>query len=238
MISTEQQREIRRLFYAEHWRIGTIASELSVHPDAVRRAIGTNNFHKTKRDRDSTLDSYRAFIDKTLKDYPRLRATRLHQMLKGRGYSGSIYPVRRLVSKIRPRVLRAYQDLYFLPGEMAQIDWADFGGISVGNITRRLMCFVMVLAYSRKIFARMYYDQKLARVLDGHRRAFEYYGGVARVCLYDNMKTAVIENLGDAIRFNPELSLLAGHYNFKTRACNPRAGWEKENASYYTSFKR
>jgi len=39
MIPPEQHAEIRRLFYAEHWRVGTIASTLGVHPDtALRRA--------------------------------------------------------------------------------------------------------------------------------------------------------------------------------------------------------
>ena len=39
MISPETRAQIRRYFYAEHWKIGTIASELGVHPDAVRNAI-------------------------------------------------------------------------------------------------------------------------------------------------------------------------------------------------------
>ena len=38
MISPEIRAQIRRYFYAEHWKIGTIASELGVHPDAVRNA--------------------------------------------------------------------------------------------------------------------------------------------------------------------------------------------------------
>ena len=39
MISPETRVQIRRYFYAEHWKIGTIARELNVHPDAVRNAI-------------------------------------------------------------------------------------------------------------------------------------------------------------------------------------------------------
>ncbi len=35
MITEAQRAEIRRLFYAEHWRVGTIARELSLHPDTV-----------------------------------------------------------------------------------------------------------------------------------------------------------------------------------------------------------
>lgn len=37
MISDEQVAQIRHLFHAEHWKIGTIAAELDVHPDTVHR---------------------------------------------------------------------------------------------------------------------------------------------------------------------------------------------------------
>ena len=39
MINPETRVQIRRYFYAEHWKIGTIAQALNVHPDTVRRAI-------------------------------------------------------------------------------------------------------------------------------------------------------------------------------------------------------
>ena len=39
MLDAEAVSEIRRLHYAERWQVGTIAAQLSVHPDAVRRAL-------------------------------------------------------------------------------------------------------------------------------------------------------------------------------------------------------
>lgn len=44
LISPETRVQIRHYFYAEHWTIGTIASELGVHPDAVRHAIESERF--------------------------------------------------------------------------------------------------------------------------------------------------------------------------------------------------
>jgi hypothetical protein len=49
MISPEIRAQIRRYFYAEHWKVGTIASELGVHPDAVRNAIESERFNRTSR---------------------------------------------------------------------------------------------------------------------------------------------------------------------------------------------
>ena len=39
-IAPEIEAEIRRLFFAEHWKIGTIAAQLEVHHDVVRRVLG------------------------------------------------------------------------------------------------------------------------------------------------------------------------------------------------------
>ena len=41
MISPELHAQIRRLFFAEHWRFNTIAAQLGVHHDTVRRAVET-----------------------------------------------------------------------------------------------------------------------------------------------------------------------------------------------------
>lgn len=64
-------------------------------------------------------------------------------------------------------------------------------------------------------------------VVRGHVEAFETFEGVARQVLYDNMKTAVLERMGDSIRFHPRLLELAGHYLFAPFPCNPGRGNEK-----------
>src|SRR5213594_3339911 len=86
MISPEQRAEIRRLYYAEHWRVGTIATTLGVHHDTVRHAIEADRFIRPGAQiRPSALDPYKPFVLATLEQYPRLRATRLYEMLRARG---------------------------------------------------------------------------------------------------------------------------------------------------------
>src|SRR5712691_1704877 len=103
MISLLQRAEIRRLFYAEHWPIGTIADALGVHHETVRRALNrARGIHPGPQIRPSGLDPYKAVIASTLEQYPRLRATRLHAMLRERGYPGSAVQLRRYVRTVRP----------------------------------------------------------------------------------------------------------------------------------------
>ena len=52
--------------------------------------------------RPSALDPFKAFLTATLEQYPRLRATRLWAMVRGRGYPGSVIQVQRYVRTVRP----------------------------------------------------------------------------------------------------------------------------------------
>ncbi len=89
------------------------------------------------------------------------------------------------------------------------------------------MAFVMVLSWSRQIFLRFYLNQRLASFLCGHVDAFDAFAGVPKVLLYDNLKSAVLERHGDAIRYHPTLLALAAHYHFEPRPVAVARGNEK-----------
>jgi len=229
MISSEQIADIRRLFFVEHWKIGTIASELGVHPDAVRGAIESHRFNPNRAPsiRATLADPYLEFIEQTLQQYPRLRATRLYEMLRSRGYTGSVIQLRRLVRPLRPAKHEAFLRLSTLAGEQAQADWAHFGQVRVGAATRRLSCLVLTLSYSRALWVEFFFDQSIENFLLGHVHAFADWGGVPRTILYDNLKSVVSERRGDAVHFHPRLLELCAHYHFAARPCRPARGNEK-----------
>ncbi len=77
MIDKETRARIRHLFYAEHWKIGTIARQLGLHHDTVHRALQTDRFNRDSIVRPRLVDPYTDFIRDTLNRYPRLRATRI-----------------------------------------------------------------------------------------------------------------------------------------------------------------
>ena len=239
MIPEAKRAEIRRLFYAEHWRIGTIASELGLHPATVRAALETARFNRRIVVRASRLDPFIDFIVLTLGQYPKLRATRIHEMITARGYEGSEVQTRRLVRRLRPRpVAEAYLRLRTLPGEQAQVDWGHFGKIQVGRAQRPLSAFVMVLGWSRAIHVLFTLDQTMESFLRGHVEAFSYFGGSARTLLYDNLKTAVLARQGQVIEFHPRLLELAGHYHFLPRPCAVARGNEKGRVERQIRFLR
>ncbi|MEM6792213.1 MAG: IS21 family transposase [Myxococcota bacterium] len=228
MIEPKLKTEIRRLYFAEHWKIGTIAAELSIHHDTVRRAINIDRFVRRGVVRPSQLDPYKDFIQQTLEQYPRLRATRVHEMVKARGYPGTVVQVRRYVRQVRPASrAEAFLALETLPGEQGQVDWGSFGRIQIGHASRSLSCFVMVLSWSRAMYARFTLDQRMESFLQSHVQAFEALGGVPRTLLYDNLKSVVLERHGEHVRYHDRLLELAGHYHFAPKPCAPYRANEK-----------
>ncbi len=242
-ISRELAAQIVRLRMVEKWRVGTIARQLHVHRDTVRRVLALEGaaaslVPATQPLRASRLDPYRPFIEQTLHKFPTLTAARLYVMATERGYVGSASHFRYLVAGMRPRrAAEAYLRLRTLPGEQAQVDWAHFGHLQIGRAKRALMAFVMVLSYSRMIFLRFFLDARTDSFLRGHVEAFAALG-VARVLLYDNLKSAVLERQGDALRLNPALLALAAHYRFEPRAVAPARGNEKGRVERAIRFVR
>jgi transposase len=94
---------------------------------------------------------------------------------------------------------------------------------------------VLTLSHSRALWIEFFLDQMLESLILAHVHAFNDWGGLARTCLYDNMKSVVLERRGDLIRFHPRLLELCGHYHFAARPCRPARGNEKALNSYCTS---
>lgn len=228
-VTAEESASILRLHHAEQWPVGTIAADLGRHHDTVERVLAQSGLPVTKQSpRPRLVDSYLPFIEATLAEHPRLRASRLWAMVKLRGYTGSKSGFRAIVSRLRPRRhAEAFLRRSVLAGQEAQVDWAHFGKLTIGRAVRDLWAFVMVLSYSRCRFVRFSLRAAMPSFLRGHVESFHFFGAVPRVLLYDNLKSAVLEREGDAVRFHPTLLALAGHYRFEPRACAPYRPNEK-----------
>lgn len=228
-IDKELEAAILRYHFVERWGVHTIAAQLKLHHSTVDRVISQAGLPKAQRSiRESILDPYLGFIMETLEKYPTLTAERLYGMAQERGYAGGPSHFRARVAQLRPRLhAEAYLRLKTLPAEQSQVDWAQFNYVEIGKARRPLMAFVMVLSWSRQIFLRFYLNQRMENFLRGHVAAFEAWGGLSKILLYDNLRSAVLERRGDAIRFNPTLLELSAHYHFEPRPVAVARGNEK-----------
>jgi hypothetical protein len=92
---------------------------------------------------------------------------------------------------------------------------------------RRVHLFSYLLSYSRRQYLRFVEAQDLATTLREHVRAFEYLGGVAATCLYDNMKVVVLRHGDEGPLYNPRFLAFATHYGFTPQACRVRRAQTK-----------
>ena len=240
-VSREVEAEIARLFHAEHWKVGTIARQLGVHEDVVRRVIGgEGKKSRTTRAAPSAVAPYVDFIRETLERYPKLCSTRLGDMLRERGFSGSARSLRRFVRQVRPKGEReAFLRLDTLIGEEAQIDWAYVGQLPVdGDGHRSLWLFLMVLSWSRAAWGEFCFDTTVHSLLRSLVRGASYFGGTPRRWLFDNPKIVVLERHGHAARFHPLLVDLASAMRVELRLCNPYRGNEKGRVERKIRFLR
>jgi transposase len=228
-VSVETEVEIRRLYFAEHWKRGTIAAQLGVHFDTVARVLGRFGPKPiVASDGAAIVDPYKSFIDETLSRYPRLCATRLMDMLVERGYPGSLRTLRRYVQHARPSPKsEVFLRVETLAGEQSQIDWALVGSLPVFGGRRSLWAFVMLLAYSRAMWAELVIDLDATSLCRSLVRASSFFGGCTRRWLFDNPKVVVLERSGDAVRFHPMLLDLASRYHVRPALCAPRRPQDK-----------
>jgi transposase len=214
-----------------------IARELGIDRRTVAFWLAEPKFRQRKAaPRSSKLDAHKGQIVRLLQSHP-YTATQIFQQLREAGYTGGVSIVKQFVSQVRPPRKPAFLTLTFAPGECAQVDWGEFGTITIGNTRRRLSFFVMVLCHSRMLYVQFTPAQTMEHFLDCHVNAFAYFGGTTTKTMVDNLRSAVLRRItGQPAQLNPCYKDFADHYGFEVVPCGVGQPQEKgrvENAVAY-----
>ena len=228
--------QIQDYYHQKKLTISQIAKELKLSRNTVKEWINSKYTPRKKAKRSSKLDAYKSKVVNLLHKHP-YSVNQVMQRIKEDGYNGSYTILKEFISTVRPNEHSAYLTLHFEPGECAQIDWGEYKSVRIGSIRRRLSFFVMVLCYSRMLYVEFTLKQTMEHFLSCQKNAFEYFGGVPKKIMHDNLKTAVLECRRDQPAIiHPRYRDFSEHYGFKTKPCNVRSPHEKgrvENAVGY-----
>jgi transposase len=155
-------------------------------------------------------------------------ARRIHErLMQEGGFSGSYESVARLLRQLRQDPGEAYIPLAWDPGDAMQVDWGD-ATVFISDQRVRGHMFCTRLCHSALPFVVLFPAERNEFFLEGHRQAFEYYQGVPRRAIYDNLRTAVKEGWGRYVKQKqPAVKLMEAHYAFTSEFCNPGKGNEK-----------
>lgn len=228
MIDYETFQKIHQLCRRDGLSIAQTAALLGLDERTVAKWSVTRQFSQREvARRASKLDTYRPEVTRLLHQHP-YSAQQIFQRLRQMGYTGGYSILKELVRLLRPPATTAYLTLQFPPGQCAQVDWGSAGWIQVGSVRRRLSFFVMVLAFSRRLFVEFTLGQAMEHFLACHQSALDYFGGVPAEVMVDNCKTAVLTHpVGGPATLHPRYLELAQHYGFTIRPCTPRQPQQK-----------
>jgi transposase len=168
-----------------------------------------------------------AAYERTIRDLRKrgVEMMAIYQRLRDdHGFSGSYSALRRFVVQMEDCGPEGFVRIEVAPGEEAQVDFG-FAGDAIDPLTddiRRAWAFVMTLSYSRHQYSTLVFDQKIQTWLRCHREAFEYFAGVPRKIVIDNVKAAIVR----AVVHDPVVQRsyrdFAEHYGFLISPCRPR----------------
>lgn len=248
MIGMVDIEYIRKKHLVEGWSIRKISRNLDIARQTVRKALESSEIPKynlSKSKPSPVLDSFKDIIlewlkqDETAPKKQRHTARRVYQRLtEEHGYTGSESTVRRFI-----RLNKEQQKEFHIPlsadwGEQAQVDWRRAKAYIDGKQTE-VSLFCLRLKASLVPFVWASPTERLEAFLEGHKRAFEWLGGVPQNLVYDNPKTAVAKILkGPNREEHVVFSSLRAHYLFDSEFCNPARGNEKGTVENLVKFVR
>ena len=179
-------------------------------------------YRESKKKKACRLDRYRPLIVSWFKEYPSLKALQVYMWLKERGVESSYPRVVQYTRDLRRKKQRLYHHLDFLPAEEGQVDWCFIHHPDIG----KLYCFVLILSYSRYLFAHLLPRSSFEFFIEGHLMAFSAINGTPHSLRYDNLKSVVLKRTPE-IHYNPRFLDFCRHYGLQIRLCNPACGNEK-----------
>ena len=228
MIDYETFSRIKHLHLQKELTAMQIARELALDERTVKLWLAAKQFRPRKSTtRPSKLDPFKDTVVKMIESY-QYTAQQVYQRIQEEGFTGGYTVVKKFVRKIRPTRKKAFLTLAFAPGECAQVDWGSYGSVRVGETTRRLSFFVMVLCYSRQMYVEFTVSQTMEHFLACHQNAFAAFGGVPARIMVDNLKSAVLKHaVGEAPVFNSRYLDFARYHGFGISACGVAKGNEK-----------
>ncbi len=171
--------------------------------------------------RKTKLDRFTSQLHQLLERYPSLTVRRAFEELRDLGYSGSYSTVRNYMKTHRPKNKAPTVRFETVPGAQAQMDWSSYTIDFTQEGRRRVELFSYILGYSRRQYICFTERQDFETTARQHIAAFEHLGGVAAVCLYDNMKVVVTRWEDGQPIYNTRFLSLATHYGFRPWACQP-----------------
>lgn len=221
---------IRHKVQNEGKSIRSVAKEFGVSRNTVRKYLKVSEpVRKESHPRARpVLDQVAPRIEELLEEWKsrstpkqRITGTRIFEQLREEGYQVGVTTVRNYLAEIKRQKQEVFIPLIHRAGEEVQVDFFE-ATVEVKGVQRKVWKFVMRLMYSGWDFVWLYERCDQVAFLDGHVRAFQYFAGLPKRCIYDNLTAAVGKVLYPDRKLTSRFQALVSHYSFEP--CFARVG--------------
>jgi transposase len=224
MVDPEIVRQIHSLA-AYGWGARRIGRELGVARGTVRRYLHRGDAAETqqRRSRRKLDEGTRALAIELFDTTAEGNAVVVRQLLAERGIDVDVRVVQRLLRPHRQQKSAAeVATVRFetAPGHQLQIDFGE-KVVTIAGQRVRVMLFVAVLSYSRRVYVRAFRSQRHDDWREGLAGAFRHFGGVTQTVLVDNAKALIIDRDGGTVRVHPAFEAFCKDWGPAVRACRP-----------------
>jgi transposase len=169
----------------------------------------------------SSVAPYQELVEAMVEE--ELDGTVIWRRLQERGYVGSLSSIYRFIRRLSPPGIEAYVRIETEPGEEAQVDFGYVGRLLNENgEPGKAWAFVMSLSWSRHMYVEFVFDQQVDTWLNCHANAFEFFQGVPKRVVLDNLKSGIILRTQDDAQVQQAYRECAEHYGFIVSPCRVR----------------
>jgi transposase len=239
--------EIRRRVLVDGQSKRSVCREFDIHWDTLVKVLGHSEppgYRQGQPRHKPKIGPFLGVIEEILRQDQKVHRKQRHtkrrifeRLQREYEYPGGFTAVKEAVREWERQHREVFMPLSHPPGE-AQVDFGQARIIHDGDEITAAM-FVMTLPYSDAIFVCIYPRECTEVFLDGHRRAFEFFGGVPRRISYDNSKIAVTRIVGSRERELTDAFLkLQSHYLFQHHFCLVRRANEKGHVENLVGYTR
>jgi len=243
----EKWSEIRRRVLVDGLGKRAACREYGIHYKTLKKILThpePPGYRRSTPRRPSVLEPLLPVVHQILKDdtkAPRKQrhtAVRIYRRLRDEhGYTGGLTIVKDAVRTWRQQHAEVFIPLAHPPGE-AQADFGE-AEVTLDGRPTKVALFVMTLPYSDAVFCCAFPRECTEAFLEGHVRAFAFFGGVPRRISYDNLKIAVAKITGGRGRTVTDAFLtLKSHHLFESHFCLVRRPNEKGHVETLVGFAR
>jgi transposase len=243
----ENWAEIRRRVLVDHQSKRSVCREFDIHWDTLQKILNhpePPGYRRTAPRPRPKLDPFLPVLYQILEDDKKVHkkqrhtARRIFERLRDEyGYTGGKTVVKDAVAAWRRTHAEVFVPLIHRPGE-AQVDFGE-AEITLDGQAAKVALFVMTLPYSDALFVHAFPRECTEAFLEGHVRAFDFFGGVPRRISYDNLKIAVARIIGGRGRkLTAEFLRLKSHHLFESHFCLVRRPNEKGHVEALVGYAR